>query len=49
MSISSKRKIALANTLEIADKCSFEIKMGNLLMPHYPIPKSVRGRTWTHS
>ncbi len=30
---------ALANTAEIADKCSFSIPMGNLLMPHYPIPK----------
>ncbi|NND70428.1 MAG: DNA polymerase III subunit alpha [Rhodothermales bacterium] len=32
------RKASLVNTLEIVDKCSFEIPMGNLLMPHYPIP-----------
>ncbi len=36
----SHRKLALTNTLEVADKCSFEIGTGKLLMPHYPIPKS---------
>ncbi|NNF04900.1 MAG: PHP domain-containing protein, partial [Rhodothermales bacterium] len=29
---------ALVNTVDIADKCSFELPMGRLLMPHYPIP-----------
>ena len=30
---------ALRTTLEIADKCQFELPMGDLLMPHYPIPE----------
>ncbi len=29
---------ALATTQEIADKCRFEIPMGRLLMPHFPLP-----------
>ncbi len=29
---------ALANTLEIAEKCNLKLKMDELLMPHYPIP-----------
>ena len=29
---------ALTNTTEIVDKCSLELEMGHLLMPHYPIP-----------
>jgi DNA polymerase-3 subunit alpha len=30
---------ALENTLEIADKCTFELKLnGDLLLPNYPIP-----------
>ena len=29
---------SLANTREIADKCDFELPMGKLLMPHFPIP-----------
>lgn len=29
---------ALVNTNKIADKCNFELPMGDLLMPHYPIP-----------
>src|SRR6056297_3431809 len=29
---------ALVNTDKIADKCNFELPMGDLLMPHYPIP-----------
>jgi DNA polymerase-3 subunit alpha len=29
---------ALVNTNEVADKCTFELPMGDLLMPHYPIP-----------
>jgi len=28
----------LDNTREIADKCVFDLPMGTLLMPHYPIP-----------
>ena len=29
---------ALVNTNEVAQKCKFDIPMGDLLMPHYPIP-----------
>ena len=29
---------ALVNTNRVADKCTFELPMGDLLMPHYPIP-----------
>ncbi len=29
---------ALVNTNKVADKCSFDLPMGDLLMPHYPIP-----------
>ena len=29
---------ALVTTNEVADKCTFELPMGDLLMPHYPIP-----------
>ncbi len=29
---------ALVNTNKVADKCNFELPMGDLLMPHYPIP-----------
>ena len=29
---------ALVNTNEVADKCTFDLPMGDLLMPHYPIP-----------
>ncbi len=29
---------ALAATREVADKCAFELPMGRLLMPHYPLP-----------
>ena len=29
---------ALAATLEVAEKCSFELPMGKLLMPHFPLP-----------
>ena len=29
---------ALTNTAEVAAKCDFELPMGDLLMPHYPIP-----------
>jgi len=31
-------KKALSNTLSIADKCNFELPMGQLLMPHFPLP-----------
>ncbi|WP_251922200.1 DNA polymerase III subunit alpha [Salinibacter ruber] len=30
---------ALVNTNKVADKCSFDLPMGDLLMPHYPIPE----------
>ncbi len=30
---------SLATAGEIADKCQFELEMGSLLMPHYPIPE----------
>jgi DNA polymerase III subunit alpha len=30
---------ALANTREVADKCAFELPMGRLLMPHFPLPE----------
>ncbi|MDA0875276.1 MAG: DNA polymerase III subunit alpha [Bacteroidetes bacterium] len=29
---------ALENTTRVADKCSFELPMGELLMPHFPLP-----------
>ena len=29
---------ALVTTNEVADKCKFDLPMGDLLMPHYPIP-----------
>ncbi|WP_263791401.1 DNA polymerase III subunit alpha [Salinibacter sp.] len=29
---------ALVNTNKVADKCAFDLPMGDLLMPHYPIP-----------
>ncbi|GIV57136.1 MAG: hypothetical protein KatS3mg042_0049 [Rhodothermaceae bacterium] len=32
------RTEALVTTNEIADKCKLELPMGQLLMPHYPIP-----------
>ena len=34
---------ALVNTQSIADKCDFELPMGDLLMPHYPIPDAFDG------
>ena len=34
---------ALRTSLEIADKCGFELPMGDLLMPHYPIPDNYGG------
>jgi DNA polymerase-3 subunit alpha len=34
---------ALVNTQAIADKCDFELPMGDLLMPHYPIPDEFDG------
>ena len=30
---------ALANTREVADKCRFDLPMGSLLMPHFPLPE----------
>ena len=30
---------ALANTREVADKCAFDLPMGQLLMPHFPLPE----------
>ncbi len=32
------RAAALANTVEIADKCTFKISTGDLLLPHFPLP-----------
>jgi len=29
---------ALENTTRVADKCTFELPMGELLMPHFPLP-----------
>ncbi len=37
------RTSALVTTQEIVDKCDLEIPMGNLLMPHFPIPKKFGG------
>ena len=34
---------ALVNTNKVADKCSFDLPMGDLLMPHYPIPEGFEG------
>lgn len=34
---------ALVNTNKVADKCTFELPMGDLLMPHYPIPDGFEG------
>ncbi|WP_103018982.1 DNA polymerase III subunit alpha [Salinibacter altiplanensis] len=34
---------ALVNTNKVADKCSFDLPMGDLLMPHYPIPDGFEG------
>ena len=31
---------SLHTSREIADKCNVELQMGNLLMPHYPIPEA---------
>ena len=31
-------KQALESTVSIADKCTFELPMGELLMPHFPLP-----------
>ncbi len=33
-----RRDEALDTTREVADKCTFELPMGKLLMPHFPIP-----------
>jgi len=33
------RQEAMETSREIADKCKFELPMGDLLMPHYPIPQ----------
>ena len=35
-----QRDQALDTTREIVDKCQLEISMGNLLMPHYPLPEA---------
>ena len=36
---------ALDATREIADKCKLEIPMGQLLMPHFPIPDAFNNDT----
>jgi len=33
------RQEAMETSREIAEKCKFELPMGDLLMPHYPIPQ----------
>ena len=30
---------ALANTLEVADRCNVEIKLDEMLIPHFPVPE----------
>jgi DNA polymerase-3 subunit alpha len=40
---STFQREALVTTTEIADKCDFELPMGDLLMPHYPIPDRFGG------
>ena len=37
------RTAALANTVEIADKCTFRISTGDLLLPHFPLPDAFEG------
>ncbi len=37
-----QRREALANTIVVADRCSFDLKTGGLLMPHFPLPESFR-------
>ncbi|HHP7236984.1 DNA polymerase III subunit alpha [Longibacter sp.] len=39
----SFQREALVNTNEVAAKCNFELQMGDLLMPHYPIPDGFDG------
>ena len=39
----SFQKEALVNTADVAAKCEFELQMGDLLMPHYPIPDGFEG------
>ncbi len=39
----SFQREALVNTTEVAAKCEFELQMGDLLMPHYPIPDGFEG------
>ncbi len=36
------RAQSLETTLEIAEKCRFELSTGKLLMPHYPLPDKFR-------
>jgi len=44
-SLGGKPEAALwmENSLEIAEKCKFELPMGNLLMPHFQIPEEFGG------
>lgn len=37
------RQQSLVNTLDVADRCDLEIQMGQLLMPHYPLPDEFAG------
>ncbi len=30
---------AVANTMEVADRCNVEIELENMLLPHYPVPE----------
>jgi DNA polymerase-3 subunit alpha len=38
-----RRAEALATSLEIADRCTFELPTGRLLMPHFPLPEAFAG------
>ena len=36
---------AISNTLEVADKCNFELQLGKIFMPSYEIPKESKAET----
>ena len=38
-----QRTESLVTTLDVADRCDLELEMGNLLMPHYPLPEQFAG------
>lgn len=39
----AQRAEALATSVEIADRCTFELPTGRLLMPHFPLPTEFSG------